>query len=46
MNTHPSMSLLDLYQAITPALRFESKMHVNASKSVIAIKDDFSRFKD
>lgn len=46
MNVHPSMGLIDLYHAITPTLSFEPKMHVNASESVIAIKDDLPRFKD
>ena len=46
MNMHSSIGLIDLYHAITPSLKFEPKMHINACESIIDLKDELPRFSE
>ena len=46
MTTHPLWSLIDVYAAILPSLKFEPGVHVNYAETVLPIKDGLPKLKD
>ena len=46
MTTHPLWSLIDVYAAILPNLKFEPGVHVNYAETVLPIKDGLPKLKD
>jgi hypothetical protein len=43
---HPTMSLVDVYAAVLPSLKFEPGVHVNYQESVLRVADGKPKFKD
>lgn len=43
---HPHWSLVDIYSAVIPSLKFEPGVHVNYAETVLRIKDGLPKFKD
>jgi hypothetical protein len=43
---HPGWSLIDVYAAVIPGLRFQPGVHVNYQETVLPIKDGLPKFRD
>lgn len=43
---HPAMSLVDIYAAMIPTLKFEPGVHVNYQETVLRIHDGKTKLKD
>ena len=46
MTAHPHWSLIDVYAAILPSLKFKPGVHVNYGETVLPIKDGLPKLKD
>jgi hypothetical protein len=46
MNSHPTVSLIDVYAATIPTLEFVPSVHVNYPETVLSMRDGLPKMKD
>src|SRR5690349_11227763 len=46
LTDHPLWSVVDVYSATLPTLKFEPGLHINYAETVLPIKDGLPKFKD
>jgi hypothetical protein len=46
MTNHPPISLVDVFTATIPTLKFEPAVHVNYAETVLPMRDGLPKLKD